>query len=69
MQIEKGIPVHSNPSMTYPFVKMEVGDSFVVPAKNANTARTAAARFRRNNPTWRFVTRVIGDDLRVWRTQ
>lgn len=55
------------PSM-YPFPKMEVGDSFTVPdvGKNAHNVRIAAHNYAYRNNV-KFITRMQGDVVRVWR--
>ena len=63
-KIEKNVPFAER---KYPFNKMEVGDSFEVPAVLWLTARTSATQFgRRHNR--KFAARLTGPDTgRIWR--
>jgi len=69
-EINKNVPIPPpsrgpGASSKYPFAKMEVGDSFladVSPSKVSSSARAWAKR-----KGGRFVTRIEGDHVRVWR--
>jgi hypothetical protein len=55
--------------LSYPFVKMEVGDSFLLTEyKKAESARIAALLFaRRKSLEWKFSLRKVSDGWRVIR--
>ncbi len=68
-KIEKGIPVpEMGEASKYPFSQMEIGDSFLIP--NKKTSQTGymtnkyALKYGR-----KFVSRQVGNDVRVWRTE
>ena len=70
--IKKNVPIPAastggRPSK-YPFGKLEVGDSFVVPYVDASAKqiRQAAAAFGRRNQM-KFVVREIAEGTAVWR--
>lgn len=66
-EIEKGIKVPTKAHSKYPFDKMKVGDSFLVPAEQQNHARvTAYAYAKRNNI--KIVVRKVDGGFRIWRT-
>lgn len=44
--VQKGVPIPSD-RIRYPFQKMEVGDSFVVPHEKALSMRQAAGHYGR----------------------
>ena len=76
-KIEKNVPIPSSVRrlVKFPLVKLEVGDSFVVPLKEAQSLRSAIARTHKlTEDKMRFVTRTVtgrgraGKQLRVWRT-
>lgn len=63
MQIDKNIPI----PRFYPFEKMEVGDSFVVPTKKRGGTQVAMNRFAKKTNR-KFVMRVMeSGELRCWR--
>ena len=71
-KVESGIPIPTTRKTKYPWLQMEIGDSFTVNASynnNAGKIRSAAAgagrRYKR-----RFTIRTIddGQTIRVWRT-
>ena len=76
-EIEKNVPLPGVVSR-YPLDKMQVGDSFLIPAESACdgnwTAReqsrvaTAVRAVRETNPGFKYLTRATEDGLRVWRT-
>lgn len=69
--IEKGIPVPASGSKTKPLsdftkliMSMEVGDSYVVPPEpHLKSRHTYVAKVK----GWKFQTRKVGDQIRVWR--
>lgn len=69
--IEKGIPVPAPGGKTKPIseftktiMSMEVGDSYVVPPEpRFKNRHTYVARIK----GWKFQTRKVGDQVRVWR--
>lgn len=79
--IEKNIPMpdslRGGPSKKYPFHLMTVGDSFASQFASENAAKlgqkslcaTARTWAKRNDPSWRFVTRVNGCEVRIWRVK
>lgn len=66
LPIDKGIPLPTK----YPFAEMNVGDSFVVPAKvNRSAVNVAAMRFGRKHGM-KFTVRLTKDGtLRCWRIE
>ncbi|MEY3515760.1 MAG: hypothetical protein ACK49B_03485 [Burkholderiales bacterium] len=70
MQIDKNhTEVKIEKRLSYPFVKMEVGDSFLLTEyKKAESARIAALLFaRRKSLEWKFSLRKVSDGWRVVR--
>ena len=69
--IEKNVPYSAVEISKYPFAQMEVGDSFLVPIKDASPSciRTSSAQFQRNHPGFRFSIRISKKEggTRVWR--
>lgn len=69
--IEKGIPIPAPGGKTKPLseftktiMSMEVGDSYLVPNGTRFTVRHVyVARVK----GWKFQTRKVGDQIRVWR--
>ncbi|WP_094796978.1 hypothetical protein [Bordetella genomosp. 7] len=67
-EIEKNVPM-SHGNAIYPFEKMDVGDSFVVPASFVAKVR-AAASFHGKRHGRKFSVRHVGDDqCRCWRVE
>lgn len=73
-QIEKGIPVPPrNQWTTYPFAKMEVGDSALMPPKDGEIQMklrervSAAITWTKRGNTKNFCTRAVDGGIRVWR--
>lgn len=68
-EIEKGIPVF--PRGKYPFSRMEIGDSFLVPAEDGGAkvrkVRSAACEFARRKSV-KFTCLSVNGGLRIWRT-
>lgn len=70
-KIEKDVPVVR--ASKYPFPKMDVGDSFLVPntttyARDGKTAIAAASRFGLKHG-WKFVCRTVDGGVRIWRAE
>lgn len=63
--IEKGIPVprSARNGAAYPFSKLEVGDSFIVPAEERGRARSAAHGYQRTHSGICLVTRTVEGGL------
>ena len=59
-------------SKRYPFSKMEVGDSFLVPLDGSST-HEVQSRLAANGGYWakklgvKFATRAVDEGVRVWR--
>jgi hypothetical protein len=51
----------------YPFLTMNVGDSFLVPGKSAAQFSQATNYANRTNPGKRFKSRTVEGGVRVWR--
>lgn len=55
----------------YPFAEMKVGDCFYIPLKQVNSQNAVASAARqwtkRNSKDWKFVSRVVGDRIGLWR--
>ena len=55
----------------YPFSQLKVGDCFYVPLgqlKSQNALASAARQWaKRNSKDWKFVTRVVGRQVGLWR--
>jgi len=70
-EIDKGIPIPKTLPVwrKYPFLEMEIGDSFFVSGKeNGLRARGAAYQCSYNN-NLKFKTRWVDDGLRIWRVE
>lgn len=74
-KIERNIPIPElRKELKYPLMKMEVGDSFIVPFNESKHVRGAVARVQRmTDKVFSFCTRTIhgkgksGKHVRVWR--
>jgi hypothetical protein len=75
MKIEKNIPIapprrNGGQYMKYPWDKMKIGDSFIVKDYSyklqINLCTTGNNWCKRNNPEAKILTRIIGNDLRVF---
>lgn len=69
MDIEKGIPIPgANPQRVWPFDKLEVGDSFLIPEKMERRARNAASAYQRDHAGVKLTIRKVeGNRWRLWR--
>lgn len=70
--IDKNIPIpykHYLGGSKYPFHKLEVGDSFLLPDSiGAKAFRTSATQYgKRHN--MKFLTRKVENGVRIWRTE
>lgn len=68
IKIDKGVklPPPSDRQGKYPWDKMKVGDSFVVPYTPSIRACASYAGHKRG---WRFISRKNGNTVRVWRVK
>jgi hypothetical protein len=71
--IEKAIPLppaapRPGRAYKYPFLQMEVGDSFLAGLADAEKLWTAAWRFQQKHPAWQYRTRKSEEGVRIWRT-
>lgn len=70
-EIEKSICIPNiakkGPKRKYPFVDMEVGDSFFLPQGTKAISVSAAIQGRALNR--KFVTRTVEGGMRVWRVK
>lgn len=68
--IESGIPIPKEKMAgpAYPFAKMKVGDSFLVPHSRAS-AMKAAKQYYQSRHSAKFTVRKVAEGTRVWRTQ
>jgi hypothetical protein len=75
IEIEKGIviPEHVSKASRYPFLKMEIGDSFKVPYTKSQASHLSGAtgHFRRAHPEYKFIIRTLKAEgiVRCWRTK
>lgn len=68
-EIENGVPIAPRAykrEMTYPFDKLNVGDSFLVGRDKAPSVRSRATTYGKSSKRV-FRTRICEDGLRVWR--
>ena len=70
-KLEKDIPIPAKQmrkkQSIYPFNKMEVGDSFIVPLNKIKTMRTAIAHYKKRHPEWSYASRTLQEGFRIWR--
>jgi hypothetical protein len=66
-KIESGIPVPPGNRANYPFAKMKVGDSFLVPGVKNSAAIASSVSYRKNRYGENYVCRTTEGGLRVWR--
>jgi hypothetical protein len=65
MKVESNIPMPAR----YPFAKMNVGDSFLIPENvSRSSAAVAAYRYGLANRK-KFVTRKTSEGHRIWRVE
>jgi hypothetical protein len=70
-KLEKDIPIPAKqmrirPSK-YPFNKMEIGESFLVPLNKLKTIRTAIGLYKKKHPEWGYASRTLPEGFRIWR--
>ena len=71
-KIEKGIPMppvvkNGIAEKKYPWLQMEVGDSFLIPDKPSRAVGSLIASHNRNGK--RFACRTVEGGTRVWRME
>lgn len=67
-EIEKNVPhAKINGRTKYPFVNMEIGDSFSFPAETASMIRSAATSYGRANGKKFSTTKQADGTYRCWR--
>lgn len=72
MDIEKGIAIPEITSAardTYPFGKMEVGDSVFLYGMESTSSACVSARQIGKRQGKKFTTRKMDGGVRIWRTQ
>lgn len=69
IKIEKGVPIPEKKKPKYPFDEMETGDSFGVPVHMGYRVRIYLQRHKERTSGKEFITRTVGDEVRVWRTK
>jgi hypothetical protein len=69
-KIEKNLPVPppAEKVRMYPFLDMEVGDSFAYPSNTHHTVRSSMYSYTRNT-TMKFSFRKLGEESRCWRVK
>jgi hypothetical protein len=66
--IEKGIPIPEKKDSPYPFMEMEVGDSFSVTVATAAEDARFRSKVNKKRENRKFICRKVGEgQLRVWR--
>jgi len=71
VQVDKNVPFvprKPGPARLYPWLEMEVGDSFLVPPEIKNPRQTASAANIRYKPRV-FTCRSTPDGYRIWRVE
>ena len=71
-EIEKNVPIEGKKRLSkYPFDKMEVGDSFLVPKEDYNNIHSMRAALfytiKKVDPNMKISTRTVEGGIRVWR--
>jgi hypothetical protein len=71
-KIEKDVPIPDDPFLDlkrkYPFAELEIGDSFVVAARDMRRTTRAADQYRRRHQGWNYrVKRLDDGTVRLWR--
>lgn len=71
-KIQKNIPIPAKKpqgrKQVYPFARMEVGDSFVVPLSKSKSLASSINKYAKSLGM-KFTRRVLGKEVRVWRIQ
>ena len=79
-EVEKGIEIPKSKKgkgvTKYPFSKMEIGDSFLIPKTDKNSSSiqsivlAACGLYRkRKNNNFKITTRIVDGDIRAWRIE
>jgi hypothetical protein len=71
-KIDKNIPAPAVPntlSPRYPFIQMDVGDSFFVAAADLSRVKSAAYYFTQRRPEYRFTVQKYNGAYRCWRVE
>jgi hypothetical protein len=69
-KIDKNVPIPENSGRNkYPWVKLEVGDSFVCPKDISSAAFQSSGRQWAKRNKVKFVFRNTDEGCRVWRTK
>lgn len=67
IKIDKDIPIQYNYTSIYPFHKLEVGYSFLLPKSvNRKTVRSSVSKYSQKHKM-KFITRSVEGGTRVWR--
>lgn len=67
-KIESGIPIPAHGKSKYPWLDLEIGQSFEVPgAKHSTLGSSASLAGKRYGR--KFTARATGSGVRVWRTE
>lgn len=61
-------PVKQDNKTKYPFKMMKVGNSFLAP-KNKIGSLNTLMRLNKKRNGWEFMTKEVGNEVRVWRTK
>lgn len=69
MKIDKGYAIISRNKLEYPFKRMDVSDSFLVPQGVTRNRVKSAASYWARKLGYRFSIRVTQDGIRVWRVE
>lgn len=69
LHVDKHVPAPTaRNKQAFPFPRMEIGDSFVAPAKRKNSAYGRANQFKRTHPGWNYRSESQPDGTcRFWR--
>lgn len=67
--VEKGVPYRLRKIYHYPFSKMEIGDSFIVPLECRHNLQYAMSTYTKKHPKFIFVSKKIDLGIRVWRVK
>jgi hypothetical protein len=68
IEIEKGIPLPVG-RHKYPFLDMEIGDSFFVGNRTTGEMSYHIAYFRKKHPLRKFTCRTVDGGVRCWRIE
>jgi len=75
-KIEKNLQLPTKRHNKFPFDKMEIGDSFLVPKSEITALENmrqniynAAAAYRTKQPDFKCSVKAVEDGIRVWRVK